>query len=75
MGEFYSADSRVRHRRGLILNGLQRRAQGCGMPSEPMLPESELRSRVLQYMEEGRLPLRIMGTRANCYRPRSSSSS
>jgi len=27
------------------------------MPTEPVLPESELRSRVLQRLEDGRLPL------------------
>jgi len=29
------------------------------MPSEPLLPESELRSRVLQRIENGRLPLML----------------
>jgi hypothetical protein len=29
------------------------------MPTEPVLPESELRSRVLQYIEDGRLPLML----------------
>jgi hypothetical protein len=29
------------------------------MPTEPMLPESELRSRVLQRIEDGRLPLML----------------
>jgi hypothetical protein len=29
------------------------------MPTEPVLPESELRSRALQRIEDGRLPLML----------------
>jgi hypothetical protein len=32
------------------------------MPTEPVLPESELRSRVLQRIEDGRLPLMLSTT-------------
>jgi len=32
------------------------------MPSEPVLPESELRARVLQYIEDGRLPVVLSTT-------------
>ena len=29
------------------------------MPTEPVLPDSELRARVLQHLEDGRLPLML----------------